>query len=405
MSFVMLPPEVNSARMYAGPGSGSMRAAAAIWDGLSADLQSMAESYESVVSSLTSSQWLGASSAAMAAAVLPYMQWLTTTAAQAKQTALQAMAAATAFDNAFAMTVPPMVVATNRAQLIFLIATNLFGQNTAAIASVELTYQEMWAQDTTAMTDYAASSAAASTMLTPFTFPQQDTNPNGLSAQSAAVARAAGEAAADDGNWLGDLLVDIGTAISFLGAPEVGALFVAAGEAINAIPFPSFLADDFTILDGILAAYATISATQNIFSMGTAAIGSEKDLGLLGAAAPAAGESVAEGLDPVIASLSSIDRSMAGAGLRASLGQVSASFRSAGSIGQMSVPASWSAPATVSNVKAFQATPLTTLDAGDTAATAMPGLPGMPSSGTGRSGVVPRYGVKLTVMSRPLAGG
>ncbi|KLO27041.1 PPE family protein [Mycobacterium haemophilum] len=400
MSFTMLPPEVNSARMYAGPGSGSMRASAAIWEGLSADLHSMAETYESVVSRLTSMQWRGASSAAMAAAAIPYTQWLATTAAQAKQTAIQAMAAATAFENAFAMTVPPVVIAANRAQLVLLIATNLFGQNTAAIASTELAYQEMWAQDSAAMTDYAAASAAASATLPPFTSPQQDANPEGLLAQSAAVARAA----ADDGNWLGNLLVEIGTFLIPI-APELSPIFIAAGEAINAIPFPSFLADDFTMLDGILAVYATISATQNIFSMGTGFIGAENNLGLIGTTAPAAGESLAEGLDPIVASVNSIDRAMAGAGLRARLGEVSASYRNAGSIGQMSVPASWSAPATVTNVKTFQATPLTTLDTGDTAATGMPGLPGTPSSGTGRGGVVPRYGVKVTVMSRPLAGG
>ena len=40
MDFAMLPPEVNSGRMYAGPGSGPMLAAATAWDGLAAELQS-----------------------------------------------------------------------------------------------------------------------------------------------------------------------------------------------------------------------------------------------------------------------------------------------------------------------------------------------------------------------------
>ncbi len=42
MDFGALPPEVNSARMYAGPGAGSMLAAAEAWGGLAADLQSLA---------------------------------------------------------------------------------------------------------------------------------------------------------------------------------------------------------------------------------------------------------------------------------------------------------------------------------------------------------------------------
>ncbi|KLO27535.1 hypothetical protein ABH37_16650 [Mycobacterium haemophilum] len=41
-----------------------------IWEGLSAELQSMAETYGSVLLGLTNSQWLGRPSAAMATAVL-----------------------------------------------------------------------------------------------------------------------------------------------------------------------------------------------------------------------------------------------------------------------------------------------------------------------------------------------
>src|SRR5579875_4207177 len=106
MDFAMLPPEINSGRIYAGPGSGSMLAASAAWDTLAADLQSTAASYASVISSLTGGPWLGPSSASMAAAAAPYLEWMTTTAAQAEQAASQARAAAVAYETAFAMTVP-----------------------------------------------------------------------------------------------------------------------------------------------------------------------------------------------------------------------------------------------------------------------------------------------------------
>ena len=185
MDFATLPPEVNSARMYAGPGPGPMLAAASAWDGLAAELQSTAASYRAAISELTGGPWLGSSSASMAAAATPYLDWMTTTAGQAEQTATQARAAAAAYEAAFAMTVPPPVIVANRSLLMTLIATNVLGQNTAAIAATEVHYAEMWAQDATAMYGYAGSAAVAST-LTPFAEPPPTTNPAG---QGAAVSQ------------------------------------------------------------------------------------------------------------------------------------------------------------------------------------------------------------------------
>jgi PPE-repeat protein len=96
------------------------------------------------------------------------------------------------------MTVPPPVIASNRALLMALIATNFFGQNTPAIAATEVQYAEMWAQDAAAMYTYAGSAATAS-QLAPFTQPSQTTDQAGLAQQQAAVARAAAAAAGTDG--------------------------------------------------------------------------------------------------------------------------------------------------------------------------------------------------------------
>jgi PPE-repeat protein len=194
MDFGAFPPEINSARMYAGPGAGSMLAAAGAWDGLAAELHSTAAAAGSVVSGLTSEAWQGLSSTSMAAAVAPYLTWMTATATQVEQVANQARAAAAAYEAAFAMTVPPAEVAANRAQLMALIATNILGQNTPAIMATEALYTEMWAQDAAAMYGYAASSSAASA-LAPFTPPKSTTNPAGLTGQSAVAAQAAGSAA------------------------------------------------------------------------------------------------------------------------------------------------------------------------------------------------------------------
>ncbi|GFG99489.1 hypothetical protein MTIM_53680 [Mycobacterium timonense] len=154
MDYGALPPEVNSGRMYVGAGSGPMLAAAAAWDGVAIDLYSAAASYSSLIAELTG-VWRGPASATMASASAPYTAWLTATAAQAEQTAVQAKAAVGAYEAAFAMTVPPPVIAANRAQLMTLIATNFFGQNLPAIAATEAQYAEMWAQDAAAMYGYA----------------------------------------------------------------------------------------------------------------------------------------------------------------------------------------------------------------------------------------------------------
>jgi len=194
MDFGSYPPETNSARMYAGAGAAPMLTAAEAWQGLAAELHSAANSYQSVVSGLTAGPWLGISSASMATAAASYVAWLNATAAQAEETAAQAQSAAAAYQTAFASTVPPPMVAANRSQLMTLVATNLFGLNTQAIAATEAQYGEMWAQDAAAMYGYAASSASA-TSLTPFTPPQQNTNPGGSTAQAAAASQAAGTSA------------------------------------------------------------------------------------------------------------------------------------------------------------------------------------------------------------------
>lgn len=191
MDYGLLMPEVNSGRMYAGPGAGPLLAAAAAWNLVAAQLESAAASYLSSVSGMTGLTWFGPSSVSMAAAATRYVAWLQVTAAAAQQTSAQAYAAAAAYEAAFAMTVPPPVIAANRAQLMVLIATNFFGQNTPAIAACEAQYLAMWAQDAAAMYMYAADSSAASIM-TPFQEPPQTTNDAGQDAQAQSVAQTVG---------------------------------------------------------------------------------------------------------------------------------------------------------------------------------------------------------------------
>ena len=194
MDFALLTPEINSGRMYDGPGSGPMLAAAAAWDGLATELRTAAASYGSVIAELSAGAWLGAASAAMTGAAEPYVAWMQSTAAQAEQTATQAKAAAAAYEVTFAAMVPPPMIAANRALLQALVATNLFGQNTPAIAATETLYAEMWAQDATAMYGYAGASASATT-LPPFTpAPQTTTGASAAASTQAAASQLASTA-------------------------------------------------------------------------------------------------------------------------------------------------------------------------------------------------------------------
>lgn len=255
MDFALLPPEINSALMYAGPGSGSMVAAAAAWDEVSAELYSTASAYQSVITTLTAGPWIGPAAAAMAAAASPYVAWLRDTAIAAEHTADQAKAAAVAYETAFAETVPPPVVLANRSLLMTLIATNFFGQNTPLIALTETQYADMWAQDTAAMQSYAASSAAATT-LTPFAEPSSTTNSSGLPAQATAVSQATGTAAGEVQNAVSSVqqaLAAVPDALAGLATP-------APAAAVS--PFDIVTLLDFGVgilggtVDGILATIA-----------------------------------------------------------------------------------------------------------------------------------------------------
>jgi PPE-repeat protein len=215
MDFAFLPPEINSGRMYTGPGAGPMLAAAAAWDDLATELSSTAASYASTVSSLTGGTWQGPSSESMATAAATYVEWMNTTAAQAEVTGSQAKAAVAAYEAAFAATVPPPVIEANRALLMMLIATNILGQNTPAIAATEAHYMEMWAQDAGAMYGYAGSAGSAS-VLTAFTEPPQTTNPAGTAQQSAAAAQAGTSGASNIGTELTQFINSLPTALQNL---------------------------------------------------------------------------------------------------------------------------------------------------------------------------------------------
>lgn len=71
MSFFMLPPEINSLRIFTGAGPAPMLEAASAWDGLAQELATAAQSFQAVTSGLAGQAWQGAAAEQMVAAATP----------------------------------------------------------------------------------------------------------------------------------------------------------------------------------------------------------------------------------------------------------------------------------------------------------------------------------------------
>lgn len=76
MDFGALPPEINSSLMYTGAGSAPMVTAASAWNGIADELSTAASSIESLVTRLSTEEWVSSASLAMAAAAQPFLAWL-----------------------------------------------------------------------------------------------------------------------------------------------------------------------------------------------------------------------------------------------------------------------------------------------------------------------------------------
>jgi PPE-repeat protein len=353
LDFGALPPEINSGRIYSGPGSAPLLAAASAWDALASELQTTAASYASTITELTSSGWQGPSSVAAADAAAPYTAWLSSTAEQAEQTASQAQAAAGAYEAAFAASVPPAVIAANRATLALLVATNLLGQNTPAIAANEATYAEFWAQDAVAMYGYAGSSAAAS-QLSSFSTPPATTNDSGQATQSAATANSAADSTTSgiesfltelntELTGLGTQLTSVNTEFSTLESQLISEL----GTALPTLPTwaTAGIAD-------IEKAITTFSSTVSTYAAGPwslLGLGSLlKNWWQVSISIPNLGVGI-QGIGPllnpkpVVGALSPLLHSglLSGSYASDNLASVSAAAGRAGAIGSLSVPTNW----------------------------------------------------------------
>jgi len=330
--FAAQPPEVISAKIYSGPGAESLQTAATAWDGLASELQLTAANFQSVISGLTTGSWEGPSSAAAAAAAAPYVSWLSTTAAQAEQTANQARAAASAYETALTAAVPPAEVAANRIQLASLLQTNIFGQNTSAIAATEAEYGQMWAQDVAALFGYAGSSSAATSGLGSFTEPPQTTNDSGQTAQSAAVAAASTTSGTSDFETIIEQIeTDFNTFLTDVGSVNTDYTNFFT-DLTNVLPGGSYLATTWTNLYSFISGAGSQATWTNVINSTTSlGISQWKNFFIYQP------WSHGIGLGSLNGGLSSPGHVAPGLGARAA----SAAPGSAQTIGKLSVPPSW----------------------------------------------------------------
>jgi PPE-repeat protein len=385
LDFAALPPEINSALMYSGAGSGPLMAAAAGWSNLAAELSTTASQWESIITTLTTEHWTGVGSAAAAASAQPIVSWLTTSAAAAEQAATQATSSAAAYEAAFTGTVPPPAIAANRAQLAALVATNFLGINTPAIMATEAQYAEMWVQDAVTMYTYEAASTAAAA-LQPIAPASPSTNPAAAGVQAAATAQAATSSPAQG---LSGILSNLTSSISNLDQ------LTTLGGTIPSI-------GQWASLPVVENAISNIGVTAAWFQGNMVSV--FPSLGHLIATSPGGLTPFVSDVTPLGAGLgmgTSLVGSTNGAGLG---GAASAAMGEASSVGGLSVPAGWSAaaPATLASSTApLEGSGWTA--AADEAApvAAMPGMPGMAGAAKGAGAyAAPRYGVKPIVMPK-----
>ncbi|HEU0189707.1 MAG TPA: PPE family protein [Mycobacterium sp.] len=401
MTFTALPPEIVSAQMYAGPGSDSMLAAASAWSQLAAALGATATSWQSTIAGLASEEWLGPASSAMITAANPHLGWLTAAAAHAEHTAAHVRMAATGFEQAHAMVVPPPNVAANRALLQHLVATNFLGQNAGSIAATEAQYGEMWAQNCLAMDTYAAQSLAAG-RLEPFAQPSATTEPAGMADQATAVSRAAGDAAAT--KTVSSVRGELGT-LAESAHPNPAPVIdqTAAGNASDVFNDPGLKFGQTGVTQSLNTASLGANGVNAVWRGLSGVVGAAK---LMADGAKAAGTAA-------VATGAAQGAAAAASGL-GGLGTVAGGLGNAGMIGGLSVPPSWAAPATLASSfgpvsgGTWQAVGGSGL-VSEVAPHGLPGMPGVPAAGTaagmaarggGGFGMAPRYGFKVPVMPR-----
>lgn len=364
MSFSIFPPEINSGLIYTGAGSGALLEAATAWTQLSGDLMTTATATHSVIANLDST-WTGVGSSSATASTAPYVAWLEQAAATAATNASLATQAAALFETARAASVPPAVIAANRAMLLALVSTNFFGQNTPLIQATEHQYEVMWATDGSTMDSYSASAEATNKSLQQVSSPPQ-------SAQATTPGSAEGTATGGTGASSGAVTgYDFTTLGGILDAFGLQSLDTLLGPAVHA-----------TTVNSVMSPVSTVG------SLGSMGMRYLMMLQQFARAAPAAGalagQTSARGAGTLMTQIGDfVNSKLQGAvGVLAghfssATNAISAKLGQAASMGSLRVPQAWSMAAD-GMVRAAPVLPATTVSAPIQTMSAASGLPGGP---------------------------
>jgi PPE-repeat protein len=396
VDYGLLPPEINSGRIYAGPGAGSLIAAASAWSGLAEDFAAAASGHRSVIEGLTSGPWLGPASAQLVSAVSPFITWLSNSAEQAAQTASQAGAAASAYETAFAASVPPPLIATNRALVQELTATNLLGQNSGVISQLEAQYAEFWAQDSGAMYTYAGNAAAA-TQVPQLTAPAEVADPvTGAVDQAIAAFKGQATAVQTQLNAFGSSLVPRASdVIKTLSSPLNGQGTAIDSWIVANTPFDDIVPLYSKYLSPYVNSLAAVFQVTQSVGQNSSGLSALANLAKPAASAAKAAEGAAQAAGQAAAGAG-----QAAAGAAGNLGSVAAGLGKAIPIGGLSAPANWVPWHATTNPGVATAIP---------AAAESSNFPMAPpfgqfvNGGYGRN--QPTYGFKPSVMAKPPAAG
>jgi PPE-repeat protein len=379
MSWAATPPEVIGAQIYGGAGITPLTNAAAALGALATELGTAATQWQSELNVLIGTTgWTGTGAAAAQAAAETYIAWLQTTATEVGQAATLAGNSAAAYGLVATPAFPgvgvvdPATVLANRTAQAALVASNVLGVNTMAIAALDTLYAEMWAQDVAAMGVYQSTSLASSALPA---LVGPDGSVTGISTASDTASDATA-AASSTGTAASSLFNSFD---GFIGTPAVantinGGVNTAAWFVMNAIP-------------------TAISLGHTLGSVPAIAVGD---------VVPADGAGITEGL--MVGSVTGGGMGMGGVGGLAGAAS-SASVGEASMVGKLSVPPGWSAtaaPATLASSTAPLEGSGWTAAAEAEPVSAMPGMPGAAAAakGAGAYGTGPRYGTKPIVMPK-----